>query len=78
MGTLNLYRRTPDSLQKELAQSDHRGLRKRPKHVIRADIPNSRIISYVLDVFSAPCRQNDLILFEMSQTSCEFRVPTTY
>ena len=32
--TLNLYLRMPDSLQKELAQSDHGGLRKRPKCVI--------------------------------------------
>ena len=31
MGTLNLYLRMLGSLQKELAQSDNVGLRKRPK-----------------------------------------------
>ena len=45
VGTLNLYLRMPDSLQKELTQSDHGGLRKRTKCVILAKIPNESYFS---------------------------------
>ena len=71
MGTLNLYLRMPDSLQKELAQSDHRALRKRPKRDKKLSKLECLLKWHVLDVFSALLGRIELILFAMSQASRE-------
>ena len=46
-------------------------MRKRPKRVFWDGIPNSRVISHVLDVFLAPCGRMELISFAMSKASCD-------
>ena len=74
MGTLQLYRKMPDTMQKELAQSDHVRLRKRPKR--GKNLPNSecQLKCHILDVFSAVCGRIELILFAMYQASCDTSV----
>ena len=61
----------PDSLQKELAQSDYAAPRKRPKHDPNFDVSgqhqNIPIFQHILDVFSEEGSRIELNHFEMSQ-----------
>ena len=59
----------PGSLQKELAQSDHWGLRKHPKCFILAVVLKLRVILHILAVFSDLRGLIELIPFAMSQAS---------
>ena len=71
VGTLNLYRRMPDSLQKESAQSDYPALRKRPKTDDLSDIQNMSTFLHIMDVFSLLSYPIELIPFAMSQASLD-------
>jgi hypothetical protein len=63
VGTLNLYLRMPDSMQKESAQSIHPALRKRPKTDDLTDIQNMSTFWQIMDVFSALSYPIELIPF---------------
>ena len=67
-GTLNLYLRTSDSMQKELAQSDHPVLRKRPKTDDLTNIQNVSTFRHIMNVFSVLSYPIELIPFALSQT----------
>ena len=75
MGSLNLCRMEPDSMQKESVQSDHPVRRKRPK---RAEIlgyfdvgPKISKSDHILDVFSRQSGRIELIPFALSQAPCD-------
>ena len=68
VGTLNLYLRVPDSMQKESAQSDHPALRKRPKTDDLTNIQNMSTFRHIMNVFSVLSYPIELIPFALSQT----------
>ena len=70
VGSLNLYCKKPDSLQKELAQFDYPDLRKHPKCgwlAVLGQCQNIPIFWHILDVFSEQGTRIELIPFSMSQ-----------
>ena len=69
MGTLNVYVRMPDALQKESAQSDNSGLRKRPYCVKKFTFSGCHSNHQFLDVFSALSYPIELIPFALCHAS---------
>jgi hypothetical protein len=63
VGTLNLYLRMPGTMQRESAQSDHPGRRKRQKCGPILLFQNIPIFMNVLDVFSGLGDRMELIPF---------------
>ena len=69
VGTLNLCLRMPDTKQKTRIQSDHPGLRKRPKTAEKPPIWISTNFEQFWDVFSAQEDQIEFWSFALCQAS---------